>query len=289
MQLRRLVISGALAVGLVVAAACGSGGNGDVSPAETATDPDPTVRDTKDEPVAAAAERIEIDLIECEQFALLAAVDRAAAQAVVPDEFTSLNVLAHVSKQCEDLRVDGISFGAGHFDAQWISVSRPADIDLSDTNLGADFNYPVLFQTDNMAWQEALASFGVPMEYAEAMTFETTADSMNGGANGSTAVPPANYEWSATGAVRETEPTGTIAHVLLRHDGRALRLRHLLPVVLDRRVGASQARAGAGLVRLQRVRPRDLRIELPSEVDLQHDDRTSRRRPVTVEMESVVS
>jgi hypothetical protein len=220
MQLRRLATSAALAVGLVVAAACGSEGNGDVGPAETAVDP--TVHDTKAEPVAAAAERIALDLIECEQFALITAVDRAAAQAVVPDEFTSRNVVAHVAKQCEDLRADGISFGAGHFDAQWISVRRPADIDLSDTSVGADVNYPVLLQTDNMAWQEALASFGVPMEYAEAMTFETTADSMDGGANGSTAVPPANYQWSATGPVREIEPTGTIAHLLLRRDDDAL-------------------------------------------------------------------
>ncbi len=219
MQSRRLVTSGALAVGLVFAAACGSEGNGDVSPAESAMDPDPTVHDTTVEP---AAERIALDLIECEQFALIAAVDVDAAQAVVPDEFTSGMNLTHVAKQCEDLRVDGISFGAGHFDAQWISVRRPADIDLSETSSGADVNYPVLFQTDNMAWQEAVASFGVPMEYAETMTFETTADSMGGGANGSTAVPPANYEWSATGAVREMEPTGTIAHVLLRRDDDAL-------------------------------------------------------------------
>ena len=219
MQSRRLVTSGALAVGLVFAAACGSEGNGDVSPAESAMDPDPTVHDTT---VATAAERIALDLIECEQFALIAAVDVDAAQAVVPDEFTSGMNLTHVAKQCEDLRVDGISFGAGHFDAQWISVRRPADIDLSETSSGADVNYPVLFQTDNMAWQEAVASFGVPMEYAETMTFETTADSMGGGANGSTAVPPENYEWSATGAVREMEPTGTIAHVLLRRDDDAL-------------------------------------------------------------------
>jgi hypothetical protein len=222
MQLRRSVTSGALTVGLVVAAACGSGGNGDVSPAETAMDPETTVRDTEAEPVAAAVDRITLDLIECEQLALVTAVDRAAARAVVPDEFTSRNVLAHVAKRCEDLRVDGISFGAGHVDAQWIGVSRPADIDLSDTSPGADFNYPVLFQTDNMAWREAVASFGVPMEYAEAMTFETTADSMDGGASGSTAVPPANYQWSATGAVREREPTDTIAHVLLRRDDDAL-------------------------------------------------------------------
>jgi hypothetical protein len=218
MQFRRLAISAALAVGVMVAAACGSEGNEDVSPAETAMDPDPTVHDTKVERVAEAAERVVLELVECEQFALITRVDNAAARAVVPDEFTSGNTLAHVAKQCEDLRVDGVSFGAGHFDAQWISVSRPADIDLSDASVGADVNYPVLFQTDNMAWQEAVASFGVPMEYAEAMTFETTADSMDGGVNGSTAVPPANYQWNATGAVRDEEPTGTVAHLLLRRD-----------------------------------------------------------------------
>ena len=222
MQLRRLVTSGALAVGLVVPVACGSEGNGGVSPAESSLDPDPTVHDTQVEPVATVAERIALDLVECEQFALIATVDRAAARAVVPDEFTSGTSLVHVAKQCEDLRVDGISFGAGHFDAQWISVSRPEDIDLSETSSGADVNYPVLFQTDNMAWQEAVASFGVPMEYAETMTFETTDDSMEGGANGSTAVPPANYQWSATGALSDTEPTGTIAHLLLRRDDDAL-------------------------------------------------------------------
>ena len=53
MQFGRLVTSVALTVGLVVAAACGSEGNGDASPAETAMDPDPTVHDTKAEPVAA--------------------------------------------------------------------------------------------------------------------------------------------------------------------------------------------------------------------------------------------
>ena len=241
MQLRRLVTSGALAVGLVVAAACGSGGNGDVSPAETAMDPDPTVHDTQAGPVAAAAERIAVDLIECEQFALITAVGSDAARAVVPDEFTSGSSLVHVAKQCEDLRVDGISFGAGHFDAQWISVSRPADIDLSETSLGADVNYPVLFQTDNMAWQEAVASFGVPMEYAETMTFETTADSMGGGANGSTAVPPANYQWSATGAVSDTEPTGTIAHVLLRRDDDALYVYDIFCPLFST-VGSGQAK-----------------------------------------------
>ena len=220
MHSRRLVTCAALAVGSVVAGACGSGENGDVSPAETAIDP--TVGDTAAGPVAADAERMTLDLVECEQFALLTAVDTAAARAVVPDEFTSRNVLAHVAKRCEDLRVDGISFGAGHFDAPWIGLSRPADIDLSDTSVGADVNYPLLFQTDNMAWQEAVSSFGVPIEYAEAMTFETTADSMEGGVNGSTAVPPANYRWSATGARRETESTGTIAHLLLRRDDDAL-------------------------------------------------------------------
>ena len=204
-------------------------------------DPDPTVHDTKVEPVATAAERIAFDLIECEQFALITSVDIDAARAVVPDEFTSGNVLAHVAKQCEDLRVDGISFGAGHLDAQWIGVRQPADIDLSETSVGADFNYPVLFQTDNMAWQEALASFGVPIEYAETMTFETTADSMGGGANGSTAVPPANYRWNATGAVRDTEPTGTIAHVLLRRDDDALYVYDIFCPLFST-VGSGQAK-----------------------------------------------
>jgi hypothetical protein len=221
-QLRSLLSSGALAVGLVVAAACGSEGAGDVSSAESTVDPDPTIDDTMAEPVATTAERMVLDLIGCEQFALVTTVDRAAARAVVPDEFTSGNVLAHVAKQCEDLRVDSISFGAGHFDAQWISVTRPTDIDLSGTSPGADVNYPVLFQSDNMAWQEAVASFGVPMEYAETMTFETTADSMDGGADGSSAVPSANYRWSASGALRDVAPTSTIAHLLLRRDDDSL-------------------------------------------------------------------
>ena len=241
MQMRRLVASGVLAVGMVVAAACGSGGNGGASPADTAMDPEPTVEDTKVEPVAAGVERIVVDLVGCEQFALITAVDREAARAVVPDEFASGNVLTHVAKQCEDLRVDGISFGAGHFDAQWISVSRPADIDLSETSLGADVNYPVLFQTDNMAWQEALASFGIPVDYAETMTFEATADSMGGGANGSTGVPPANYQWSATGGVREVDTTGTVAHLLLRRDDDALYVYDIFCPLFSI-VGSGQAR-----------------------------------------------
>ena len=54
-------------------------------------------------------------------------------------------------------------------------------------------------------------------------------------------MPPANYQWSATGAVSEMEPTGTIAHVLLRRDDDALYVYDIFCPLFST-VGSGQAK-----------------------------------------------
>ncbi len=128
------------------------------------------------------------------------------------------------------------------------------------------------------------------MEYAETMTFETTDDSMEGGANGSTAVPPANYQWSATGALSDTEPTGTIAHLLLRRDDDALYVYDISCPSFSI-VGSGQAKLEPepGSFAYDAFGPEVSGQNFPARLTCKVTIEASRRRPVTVAVGSVVT
>ena len=232
--------------GLVVAAvsACGSDDDG-ASDAPTAS-PQPTVETTVEPPAdatdttvdstspptteeapddtsdALAPGEMAIELVDCEQFPLVAKVDAAAARSLVPAEVdlllddAGMATFTHVSKSCGDIVVDGVSQGPGHFDTQWITIVGPADQrtypDYPDHMvLPTDHFYPVNFATDNPGYQEAAAAFGVPIELAT-----TRMDPLGPGTwTGSTTGPAGSYQWS----VDNVNPGGMqvyFVHVLER-------------------------------------------------------------------------
>ena len=230
--------------GLVVAAvsACGSGDDG----AAPSSSPQPTVDATIEPPADVPDTTVEstspptteealddtsdtlvpgemaIELVDCEQFPMVAKVDAVAAQSFVPEgadlllDDAGMATLTHVSKSCSDIVVDGVSQGPGHFDTQWVTIIGPADQrtypDYPDHFvLPTDYLYPVNFATDNPGYQEAASAFGVPIELATMQM-----DPLGPGTwTGSTDGPDGSYQWS----VDHVNPDGMqvyFVHVLER-------------------------------------------------------------------------
>jgi len=229
--------------GLVVAAvsACGSGDDGasDIpssspqSTVDTTIEPPADVPDTTAESTsppttdeapddtsdALSPGEMAIDLVDCEQFPMVAKVDAVSARTLVPDEVdlvldeVGMATFTHVSKSCADIVVDGVSQGPGHFDTQWITIVGPAGQraypDFPDhLVLPTDYLYPVNFTTDNPGYQEAASAFGVPIELATMQMDPLGPGIWTGSTDGS-------YEWS----VDHVNPGGMqvyFVHVLER-------------------------------------------------------------------------
>jgi len=232
--------------GLVVASvsACGSGDDGasDAPPSS----PPPTVDATVEPPADVPDTTVEstsppttedgpddtsdplapgdmaIQLVDCEQFPMVAKVDAVAARSLVPDEVellvddSGLATFTHVSKSCADIVVDDVSQGPGHFDTQWVTIVGPADQriypDYPDhLVLPTDYLYPVNFATDNPGYQEAASAFGVPIELATMQMDPLGPGTWTGSADG----PDGSYQWS----VDHVNPGGMqvyFVHVLER-------------------------------------------------------------------------
>ncbi len=233
-------------VGLVVAAvsACGSGD--DAASNVPASSPQPTVDTTVEPPAdppdisvestsppttedatddtsdALAPGEMAIELVDCEQFPMVAKVDPAAARLLVPEEVdlvlddAGMATFTHVSKSCADIVVDGASQGSGHFDTQWITIVGPADQRTYPDHpdhvvLPTDHLYPVNFATDNPGYQEAASAFGVPIESATMQMAPLGPGLWTGSVDG----PDGSYAWS----VDHVNPGGMqvyFVHVLER-------------------------------------------------------------------------
>ncbi len=232
--------------GLVVAAVSACGSDDDGASDAPASSPQPTVVTTVEPPAdvpdttvepasppttedapdditdALAPGEMAIELVDCEQFPMVAKVDAAAAQSLVPDEVdlllddAGLATFTHVSKSCSDIVVDGVSQGPGHFDTQWITIVGPADQRTYAAYpdhfvIPTDYLYPVNFATDNPGYQEAASAFGVPIELATMQM-----DPLGPGPwTGSTEGPDGSYQWS----VDHVDPGGMqvyFVHVLER-------------------------------------------------------------------------
>lgn len=215
MKTRIPAIAVTLALVLFGAAACG--GDDDAAPSDAAPAPtgtealepevtEPTVTETtvtEPDDDTGAAGRFDLDLIECEQFAMQTPIAPEAARRVVPDDVElfvrdgGMATMTHVSKTCSDIVVDGTSLGPGHFDTEWIRVEGPAelrdvpehpDLDVLET----DYFYPVSFVTDNEAYAAATQAFGIPMDLADSMEMDPIAA---GEWTGRVVTGDTGYEW----------------------------------------------------------------------------------------------
>ena len=96
------------------------------------TDPPPPTTEVV-EPPAPEPGQLELGLVDCVQFAMVAPVDADAARSLVPDDVevlldeAGMATFTQVSKTCDDMTVDGASQGTGHFDTQWITIAGPTE------------------------------------------------------------------------------------------------------------------------------------------------------------------
>jgi acetyl esterase/lipase len=171
------------------------------------TDPPPTT--AVDEPAEAAPGpgQLQLGLVDCVQFAMVAPVDAGAARSLVPDDVevlldeAGMATFTQVSKTCDEMTVDGASRGAGHFDTQWITIVGPTEQREYPDFAGyfvlpTDYLYPINFASDNDAVQAAVAAFGVPMEPADLQMDSLGPGVWAGAANG----PAGEYTWSVDNA-----------------------------------------------------------------------------------------
>ena len=167
----------------------------------------PTSGDVEPSDTLLGPGQLQLDLVECVQFAVVAPVDADAARSLVPDDVevlvdaAGMATFTQVSKTCDDMVVDATAMGPGHFDTQWITIVGPEEQrqypDFPEhVALPTDYLYPVGFATDNEAMQQSVAEFGVPMEVA---TLEM--DPVGPGVwTGSASGPDGDYDWTVDNA-----------------------------------------------------------------------------------------
>ncbi len=187
------------------------------------TDPPPPTTEVV-EPPAPEPGQLELGLVDCVQFAMVAPVDADAARSLVPDDVevlldeAGMATFTQVSKTCDDMTVDGASQGTGHFDTQWITIAGPTEQREYPDFAGyfvlpTDYLYPINFASDNDAVQAAVSAFGVPMEPADLQMDPLGPGVWTGAASG----PAGEYTWSVDNATAG----GTnvyFVHVLERAD-----------------------------------------------------------------------
>ncbi len=175
------------------------------APAET--DPPPTTEVVEPPEAAPGPGQLQLGLVDCVQFAMVAPVDADAARSLVPDDVevlldeAGMATFTQVSKTCDDMTVDGASQGAGHFDTQWITIVGPAEQREYPDFAGyfvlpTDYLHPISFASDNDAVQAAVSAFGVPMEPADLEMDPLGPGVWTGAANG----PAGEYTWSVDNA-----------------------------------------------------------------------------------------
>jgi len=199
---------------------------GSSTPTTVTADPSTTVTTPADDEVSVEMPpepgRMQLGLVECVQFAMVAHVDAASARSLVQDgvevvaDEDGLATFTQVSKTCGDMTVDGVSLGPGHFDTQWITTVGPMEqrsVPDQPVVLPTDYLYPLGFATDNDAVQQAVSAFGVPM-----ISAELEMGPLGPGAwSGSARSPDGDYDWTVDNTA-EGGMSVFFVHVLERSD-----------------------------------------------------------------------
>ena len=189
------------------------------------------------EPQAADLEpgRLVVELIDCEQTAVVAPITLKEADALVPEPYESAaGALAnwgvdaatnevpvlHVSKTCQDTTIDGTSMGPGHLDVQWVQVTGPEEQrsypEYPDHFvLPTDYMYPVTFMTDNEGAFEAIDAFGAPIVLADSMEMDPISA---GQQTGSATSSEGEYSWTIQNVTEASLPLFFV-HLLERREG----------------------------------------------------------------------
>ena len=217
------------------------------------TDLPPTSEVTEPPAVAPGPGQFQLGLVDCVQFAMVAPVDAAAAQSLIPGDVevlvdeAGMATFTQVSKTCDDIVTDGASQGGGHFDTQWIAISGPAEQreypDFPDHFvLPTDYLYPISLSSDNDGYQAAVSAFGVPMESADLQM-----DPLGPGAwTGSAIGPDGDYTWTVDNATASGMDVYFV-HVLERaDDGLAYRYDIECPSTLAWGPGPASLTPAAG-------------------------------------------
>ncbi len=183
---------------------------------------------------------------DCNQVAFVMPLDMEAARALVPSDYEiypegGLRATMWLwAKDCGDITVEGRSVGAGQFDALMIQVDGPFEVRESKarpdlpTNL-IDYQYPILWITDNPEFQAATAEFGTPMVLAENMTFNVDPGTIHAGsAVAATNDSPIEYRWTSTTELGwESGADEFVAHTVVNQDATSA-YRYHVEAILNR-------------------------------------------------------
>jgi hypothetical protein len=191
------------------------------------------------EPATTAADALEPDfalgLTGCEQVAIYLPVDVAQTEGRVPENAELVvedgrATALFLVMECEDSTVDGISTGASHVVAEWLSVTGPdevrefaesPDIQVTPTQ----YWEPVLYQTDNATLQELSAAAGFEMTLVDEVTFTPytevlTDDGTYQGQSGTvTASDGSQYIWAVGAFASSTTPVVDVPTVFVHVAG----------------------------------------------------------------------
>lgn len=223
---RRLAWSSMAIAGMIIAA-CGDGDTTSSDTATTLQESAATTVTTLDggNPAAGDAGRVEIDLVGCDQVVSDTGVDPTDAAPFVPDDqelYLDSNGNARaalVTKDCDEFVVDGEPLGSGHMDTLWVRVigpreGRPIPGIPDQEGRAPDAYVPQFIHTDNAAYSQAVAAYGVPLLVADEIDADPPGtDERAGGGTNSTFDPPLSYRWTTTDP-SASQGEGSAAHIL---------------------------------------------------------------------------
>lgn len=156
-------------------------------------------------PAAATCPRsgLDVDFVDCTEFAGLGLVPAANAQQLVPASYTVAGdgvdaILVVRVAQCDDVVIDGRSSGAGTVSQIGVNVAIPgstADID----------NYTLWYATDNARLKSRLTSAGAHAQMEPHLLYDVVLDGLGGGTLEIDSSPGGAPAYEVLGTI--TEPT----------------------------------------------------------------------------------
>lgn len=214
MHSSRIPIVTLAAIAALLGGACGS--EGDEQTGSSSSSPTTTT---------ARADKLDLQLVDCHQAGFPTDIDPESAQARLLDDqvlFLSDEGRARftlIAKHCQDIVVDGVPAGPGHFNTAWIRIEGPEETRTVEGESPVvanptDYYVPVAFQTDNADYADATTTFGVPMSLADSITMSTAAPGLMTGAVQDPGDPPLSYEWSMDNTNALPPATNAVVHVL---------------------------------------------------------------------------
>ena len=194
------------------------------------------------------SDRMEIELAQCHQAGFPTPVDNDAAAARLSDgqelylDGEGQARFTLIAKDCQDIVVDGESSGPGHFNTAWVRITGPEETRTIGEEPGiaagpTDYFHPVAFQTDNDAFADATAAFGVPMSRATSMAMDPAApgpmagsvqDAESGEGGGAL-----SYEWTMDNTNPIPDGTSGVVHVLEGQDDEGRTLTYDIECLVD--------------------------------------------------------